>query len=265
MCSSTRGPGDGAVLGDVADEEGRHPGALGEGHQPARHLAHLGDAARRAAQLRQEHGLDGVDHQRARASALSAAASTFSASVSANRCRLVALHAAAARRASSSAAATLRPRRRAPAPSPREPVQRREQQRATCRCPGRRPAAPASPPPRRRPAPGPARRCRCCRRASASRVTSWSSTGFVAPARRAPRRAACRRAFASASSTERVPRAAVRALPQPLRRLVAAGLTGEVGLRLRHGLESLSETPDVSSPHAYAMPGEQAGRLSWIR
>ena len=67
MCSSTRGPGDGAVLGDVADEEGRASRCvLAKAISRPAHLAHLRHGARRAAQLGQEHGLDGVDDQRRR-------------------------------------------------------------------------------------------------------------------------------------------------------------------------------------------------------
>ena len=63
MCSSTRGPGDGAVLGDVADQQHGDAAALGEFDQGLRRGAHLGDRARRAVDRVEPHGLDGIDHR----------------------------------------------------------------------------------------------------------------------------------------------------------------------------------------------------------
>ena len=60
------GPGQRAVLGDVADDERRHVLALGREQQLRRRLAHLGDAARRRLQLGREHGLDRVEHEQRR-------------------------------------------------------------------------------------------------------------------------------------------------------------------------------------------------------
>ncbi len=54
-------PGQGAFLGDVADEEDRRAALLGKAHQQRRALAHLGHAARRRLQLLGEDGLDRVD------------------------------------------------------------------------------------------------------------------------------------------------------------------------------------------------------------
>ena len=50
-CSSTRGPGQAAVLGDVADQHRGHRAVLGRADQPVGALAHLGDRAGRRRQL----------------------------------------------------------------------------------------------------------------------------------------------------------------------------------------------------------------------
>ena len=55
------GPGEAAVLGDVADEEGGDVLPLGREQQLRRRLADLADAARRRLELQREHGLDRVD------------------------------------------------------------------------------------------------------------------------------------------------------------------------------------------------------------
>ena len=52
------GPGEAAVLGDVADEERRDVLPLGREQQLRRRLAHLADAARRGLELQREHRLD---------------------------------------------------------------------------------------------------------------------------------------------------------------------------------------------------------------
>ena len=57
------GPGQGAVLGHVADEDDRDAVLLGQLHQPQRALANLADAAGRAFELVDGHGLDRVDDQ----------------------------------------------------------------------------------------------------------------------------------------------------------------------------------------------------------
>ena len=62
-CSSTRGPGERAVLGDVADEHRRHAALLGLAHEPVRALAHLGDRAGRRAELGVVDRLDRVDDE----------------------------------------------------------------------------------------------------------------------------------------------------------------------------------------------------------
>ena len=54
-------PGQGAFLGDVADEEDRRAALLGKAHQQRRALADLGHAARCRLQLLGEDGLDRVD------------------------------------------------------------------------------------------------------------------------------------------------------------------------------------------------------------
>jgi hypothetical protein len=57
------GPGQAAVLRDVADEEDGHPVALGQEQQLGGDLAHLRDTARRRREARGVDGLDGVHHQ----------------------------------------------------------------------------------------------------------------------------------------------------------------------------------------------------------
>ncbi|MNF81832.1 hypothetical protein D3C84_641220 [compost metagenome] len=54
--------GQGAFLGDMADQEDRRAALLGKTHQQRRALAHLGHAAGGRLQLFGEDGLDGVDH-----------------------------------------------------------------------------------------------------------------------------------------------------------------------------------------------------------
>ena len=58
--------GDGAVLGDVADEHDRGAMLLGEAHQLLRRGADLADRARRAFDQVGVHGLDGIDDQQRR-------------------------------------------------------------------------------------------------------------------------------------------------------------------------------------------------------
>ena len=61
------GPGDRAVLGDVADDDHRHPAPLGHPDQRAGHLAHLGHPAGGAVGLGGADRLHRVeDHQRRR-------------------------------------------------------------------------------------------------------------------------------------------------------------------------------------------------------
>jgi hypothetical protein len=55
--------GDGAVLGDVPDEDGRHPAALGDGGQPAGHGPDLTGAAVGAVDRGGAHRLDAVEDQ----------------------------------------------------------------------------------------------------------------------------------------------------------------------------------------------------------
>ena len=57
------GARDGAVLGDVADQQHGDAAALGELDQGLRRGAHLGDRARRAVDRVEPHGLDGIDHR----------------------------------------------------------------------------------------------------------------------------------------------------------------------------------------------------------
>ena len=60
------GPGDGAVLGHVANQQRGHVAALGRGDQGGRDLAHLGDAAGAAFDVGAAQGLHGVHDQQAR-------------------------------------------------------------------------------------------------------------------------------------------------------------------------------------------------------
>ena len=61
------GTGDGAVLGDVTDEDRGERGVLRELDEALRALADLGDAARRAGPGGVDDGLDRVDGQDVRA------------------------------------------------------------------------------------------------------------------------------------------------------------------------------------------------------
>ena len=65
-CSSSRGPGDGAVLGDMADQQRGHAALLGGADQRAGHLADLRHAARRAVDLGGGDGLHRVEDQQGR-------------------------------------------------------------------------------------------------------------------------------------------------------------------------------------------------------
>ena len=56
-------PGDRAVLGDVADEDGRDAALLGDPDQRGRDLADLADVARRPVDLGARDGLHGVDDE----------------------------------------------------------------------------------------------------------------------------------------------------------------------------------------------------------
>ncbi len=60
------GPGDRAVLGDVADEDGGDVAGLGHPDQGRRHLLDLGDAAGHPLEVGGTDRLDGVDDQQAR-------------------------------------------------------------------------------------------------------------------------------------------------------------------------------------------------------
>ena len=55
--------GDGAFLGDVADDDDRRAGVLGEGGQPVPHLAHLRHRAGRALYSAQRERLDGIHRE----------------------------------------------------------------------------------------------------------------------------------------------------------------------------------------------------------
>jgi hypothetical protein len=64
------GPGDEAVLGDVAHEDHRYAAFLGQSLEVARRGAHLGRRAGHRVALLGDHGLDGVDHRHRRGGAL---------------------------------------------------------------------------------------------------------------------------------------------------------------------------------------------------
>ena len=65
-CSSTRGPGDLAVLGDVADQDGGDAALLGDRDQRGGDRPDLGDAAGHALGAGRGDGLHRVEHQQAR-------------------------------------------------------------------------------------------------------------------------------------------------------------------------------------------------------
>ena len=56
-------PGQGSLLGDMADQERRDPSPLGDRHEPSPALPNLGHAAGGGLQRGQKHGLDRVDDQ----------------------------------------------------------------------------------------------------------------------------------------------------------------------------------------------------------
>ena len=60
-CSSTRGPGDGALLGHVPDQDDADAARLGQALQAGRGLAHLRHRSRRGRELLVPERLDGVD------------------------------------------------------------------------------------------------------------------------------------------------------------------------------------------------------------
>ncbi len=61
-CSKTRGPGEPAFLGHVADQHDRHAPFLGFVDEALRTATHLADAAGQRAECRVGDGLDRVDH-----------------------------------------------------------------------------------------------------------------------------------------------------------------------------------------------------------
>ena len=66
MCSTTRGPGDLPVLGDMADQNDRRAGLLGKADQRLRAAAHLGHRAGRGFDRVGPHGLDRIDDDQPR-------------------------------------------------------------------------------------------------------------------------------------------------------------------------------------------------------
>ena len=79
--------GDGAVLGDVADQQDGDAAALGERDQRLRRGAHLGDRAGRAVDRVEPHGLDRIDHrERLGASGRSSVATMSRTEVAAASC-----------------------------------------------------------------------------------------------------------------------------------------------------------------------------------
>ena len=77
--------GQRAVLGDVADEQRRDAGVLGQPHQPLRGVAHLRDRSGRAGRVGIVHGLDRVDREDVGCAASSTCAHTAGSDVSATR------------------------------------------------------------------------------------------------------------------------------------------------------------------------------------
>ena len=68
------GAGQGPLLGDMADQDGRGPRRLGHGRQLLGAAPHLDHRARARVQVRVPHGLDGVDHHHVRAGSARTAA-----------------------------------------------------------------------------------------------------------------------------------------------------------------------------------------------
>ena len=210
-------PGDGAVLGDVADQDHRHPALLGEVHQAGRRFAHLGHPPGRPPHLGGGHRLDGVDHQQV-GPHWSAAATMASTSRSAASSTPGMGQARGARPAGRPGRPT--PRRWPPGRCPRPRPGRPPPGAAGWTCPLRArppPAAwPRAPGPRR--APGRPRRCRC---GGAPRLRARRRSA-APPGRPAGRRRGPGPAGTSTSGAEP---AAARAEAHPLGAGVAAGLT----------------------------------------
>ncbi len=234
-------PGDGALFGDVAHHEGGHAGLLGPGHQAPGALAHLPHAARRAAQLGEEHGLDGVDDEAPRRQLLGRGQHLLEVGLGED-VQLLALHpeplGAHARLPERFFARHIE--RRAVAG---EAVDGHQQQRRLAdagvatdehQTPQRHPAAQhpvqlldAGEPPR-----------------LGRRLDVAQQHGLALPAAGAPGRPRLAGRRELDLFDQRTPGAALGAAAEPLGGLVAARLTGEVGLRFRHDARLLARRSD---------------------
>ena len=202
--------GEAAVLGDVADEEGRDVLSLGREQQLRRRLAHLADAAGRRLELQREDRLHRVDDDERRLEAGDLLEDPLEAGLGEQVERRRADAEPLAARLDlvlGLLAGAVEHRARPSAPCAPPPAAAA----STCRCPARRRAAPASPgttpPPSTRsnsPMPVDSRaatvRSRCRRRAAAAPPRRPARSDAPA-ARRAGRR--LRRAPRRASSTRR--------------------------------------------------------------
>ena len=223
--------GEAAVLRDVADEERRHVLALRREQQLRGRLAHLADAAGRRLKLQREDRLNGVDDDERRLDAGDLLEDPLETGFGEQIQRRVADREPLAARLDLMLglfAGAVEHRARPCAPCSRPPAAAA----STCRCPARRRAARAIRARCRRRARDRTRRCRS--RAARAVRCSMSAYSRAAPRRRRRARSDGRRAAPARLRRplldERVPRAAVRAPAEPLRRLRAALLADEDGL-----------------------------------
>ena len=153
------GPGQGAVLRDVADQHRRDVLPLGREQELRRRLAHLPDAARRRLELVGPHRLHRVHDDQRRLEPRHLFEDALEAGLRQQIQRRLRPR-PADRRGSSPGARTPRPRRTAPGPRRGRSAPPPAAAAWTCRCRVRRRAAPASPARRRRRARDRTRRCR---------------------------------------------------------------------------------------------------------
>ncbi len=192
-------PGDGAVLGDMADQDQRGAVLLGVADQFERAAAHLADRAGRAFDRVGMHGLDRIDHQqcgrlhaaeRGQDVAHRGRRGELDRRIGQPQARRAQPHLAGRFLAADIDRALARRARRWPRPAAAA---------STCRCPDRRPSGLPSRAPARRPARG---RIRRARSAAAPEAAFGRRARRMRPAGRRPTdRASAENTVAGASST----------------------------------------------------------------
>ena len=175
------GAGDGAVLGDVADQQDRDAAPLGELDQRLRRGAHLAHRARRAVDRVEPHGLDRIDHRHlGRVGPLQGRHDVAHRGRGGELHRRVAQAQPLGRAGAPGRAPPRRRCRRRPcagAPAPPRPAAAA----STCRCRDRRRSAAPSPPPGRRRRRGRTRRCRSGSAAAAASMPRRPANSSVRP------------------------------------------------------------------------------------